>query len=169
MPQGSSILQLPSIAFFAIGGFAMFFGLFFLVFLGDVQSLSYVCGPIAIVPGVISILLGIVQWRHERVVLAFANWARSQRRIKMDVMAQRIGRTRFETEKLLGGAIDAGLVKGVIDRPSDEFVAQDGDEGRAHFVGKCPNCGGSVDAWHFPEERITCPYCDRAVPLLSAE
>src|SRR5438046_1996954 len=111
------------------------------------------------------------QWRHERVVVEFANWARSQRRIKMDLMAQRIGRSRFETEKLLGEAIDDGLVKGVIDRSADEFVAQDGDEGRAHFVGVCPNCGGNVDAWYFPEERVTCPYCERtvAVPAVSVK
>jgi len=86
-------------------------------------------------------------------------------------MAQRIGKTRFETEKLLGEAIDDGLVKGVIDRSADEFVAQDGDEGRAHFVGVCPNCGGNVDAWYFPEERVTCPYCERtvAVPAVSVK
>ena len=171
VPQGSSILELPSIAYFAIGGFAMFFGLFFLVFLWDVPQLVYLCGPITIIPGTVSILLGVRQWRHERVVVEFANWARSQRRIKMDVMAQRIGKTRFETEKLLGEAIDDGLVKGVIDRSADEFVAQDGDEGRAHFVGVCPNCGGNVDAWYFPEERVTCPYCERtvAVPAVSVK
>ena len=167
MAQGSSILELPSIAYFAIGGFAMFFGLFFLVFLWDVPQLVYLCGPITIIPGTVSILLGVRQWRHERVVVEFANWAKSQRRIKMDVMAQRIGKSRFETEKLLGEAIDDGLVKGVIDRSADEFVAQDGDEGRAHFVGACPNCGGNVDVWYYPEERVICPYCERAVAIPS--
>ena len=34
----------------AIGGFAMFFGLFFLVFLWDVPQLIYLCGPITIIP-----------------------------------------------------------------------------------------------------------------------
>src|SRR5436189_6483243 len=130
----------------------MFFGLFFLVFLWDVPQLVYLCGPITIIPGTVSILLGVRQWRHERVVVEFANWARSQRRIKMDLMAQRIGRPRFETEKLLGEAIDDGLVKGVIDRSADEFVAQDGDEGRAHFVVVCPYCGVNVVALDLPVE-----------------
>jgi hypothetical protein len=165
--QGSSILELPSIAYFAIGGFAMFFGLFFLVFLGDVPQLLYLCGPITIIPGTISILLGVRQWRHERVVIEFANWAKSQRRIKMDLMAQRIGKSRFETEKLLGEAIDDGLVKGAIDRTADEFVAQD-TEAQEHFVGTCPNCGGKVDTWYFPEERVLCPYCERAVAIPNA-
>ena len=56
-------------------------------------------------------------------------------------------------------------MKGVIDRTANEFVALDGDEGREHFVGSCPNRGGKVDAWHYPEERVTCPYCERAIAL----
>src|SRR5438552_14973213 len=132
----------------------MFFGLFFLVFLWDVPQLVYLCGPITIIPGTVSILLGVRQWRHERVVVEFANWARSQRRIKMDLMAQRIGRSRFETEKLLGEAIDDGLVKGVIDRSADEFVAQDEDEGRPQFAGVSSKCGAHVDAGSYAEERV---------------
>src|SRR5205809_7233467 len=119
----------------------MFFGLFFLVFLWDVPQLVYLCGPITIIPGTVSILLGVRQWRHDRVVGEFANWARSQRRIKLDLMAQRIGGSRFATEKLLGEAMDDGLVKGVIDRSADEFVAEEGAEGRAQLVGVCANCG----------------------------
>jgi hypothetical protein len=95
--------------------------------------------------------------------MEFASWAKSQRRIKMDVMAQRIGKTRYETEKLLGEAIEGEFVKGVIDRTSDEFVVQERETEQEHFVGTCPNCGGNVDTWYFPEERATCPYCQRAV------
>jgi len=85
------------------------------------------------------------------------------------VMAQRIGKTRFETEKLLGEALDDGLVKGVIDRSSDEFVVQERAAGQEHFVGACPNCGGNVDTWFFPEERVTCPYCERVVEIPPAQ
>ncbi|TLZ81314.1 MAG: hypothetical protein E6K11_02865, partial [Methanobacteriota archaeon] len=120
--------------------------------------------PITIIPGVIAIAIGVRQWRRERTVVEFASWAKSQRRIKMDVMAQRLGKTRFETEKLLGKALDEGLVKGAIDRTSDEFVSQDAVK-QEHFVGKCPNCGGNVDTWYFPEERVVCPYCERVVAL----
>jgi len=160
-------MRFDAIVYFAVGGFAMFFGLFFLVFLWDVPALVYLCGPITIIPGVVAILLGVRQWRHEQILLEFGNWAKSQRRIKMDLMAQRIGKTRFETEKLLGEALDGGLVKGVIDRSSDEFVVQERETAQAHFVGACPNCGGNVDAWYFPEERVTCPYCERVVTIPS--
>ena len=108
--------------------------------------------------------VGVRQWRRERTVVEFANWAKSQRRIKMDLMAQRLGKTRFETEKLLGKALSEGLVKGAIDRTTDEFVSQDALK-QEHFVGTCPNCGGNVDTWYFPEERVVCPYCERVVAL----
>jgi hypothetical protein len=162
-----SLLKLDSIAYFALGGFVMFFGLFFLVFLWDIPLFLYLCGPITIIPGTISILIGVKQWRHERTLIDFASWAKSQRRIKMDVMAQRIGKTRYETEKLLGEAIEGEFVKGVIDRTSDEFVVQEGEE-QEHFVGACPSCGGNVDTWFFPEERVTCPYCERAIGASAA-
>src|SRR5438093_10737627 len=108
-----------------MGGFALFFGLFFVVLLYDIPLFLYVCGPITVIPGVIAIAVGVRQWRRERTVVEFANWAKSQRRIKMDLMAQRLGKTRFETEKLLGKALNEGLVKGAIDRTTDEFVSQD--------------------------------------------
>ena len=164
VPPASQLMRLPAIAYFAIGGFAMFFGLFFVTFLRDVPELLYLCGPVTIIPGTIAIVLGVMQWRREQTVIEFANWAKSQRRIKMDLMAQRLGKTRFETEKLLGKALSEGLVKGAIDRTTDEFVSQDALK-QEHFVGTCPNCGGNVDTWYFPEERVVCPYCERVVAL----
>src|SRR3989449_3566330 len=107
-------MRLPAIAYFAIGGFAMFFGLFFVTFLRDVPELLYLCGPVTFIPGTIAIVLGVMQWRREQVVIEFANWAKSQRRIKMDVMAQRIGKTRVETEKPPRAALRHGLAQGVI-------------------------------------------------------
>src|SRR5207245_11292945 len=127
-----------------MGGFALFFGLFFVVLLYDVPLFLYVCGPITVIPGLIAIAVGVRQWRRERTVVEFASWAKSQRRIKMDVMAQRLGKTRFETEKLLGKALDEGLVKGAIDRTTEEFVSQD-EVKKDDFVGSLPYCGGIVE------------------------
>jgi len=160
----SSLLDLDPIAYFAMGGFSLFFGLFFLVLLYDIPLFLYVCGPITVIPGVVAIAVGVRQWRRVRTVVEFAHWAKSQRRIRMDLMAQRLGKTRFETEKLLGKALNEGLVKGAIDRTTDEFVSQDAVK-QQHFVGACPNCGGNVDTWYFPEERVVCPYCERVVAL----
>src|SRR5438046_7480851 len=92
-------MRLPAIAYFAIGGFAMFFGLFFVVFLRDVPELLYLCGPVTIIPGTIAIVLGVMQWRREQVVIEFPNWAKSERLIKMDVMAERTGKMRLGRER----------------------------------------------------------------------
>src|SRR2546428_11269468 len=137
-----------------MGGFALFFGLFFFVLLYDIPLFLYVCGPITVIPGVIAIAVGVRQRRRERAVVEFANWLKSQRRIPMDIMAQRLGKTRVETEKLLGKALSEGLVKGAIDRATDEVVSQDAVK-QEHIVGTCPNCGRKDDTWDFPEESGT--------------
>src|SRR2546428_9945399 len=107
----SSLLDLDPIAYFAMGGFALFFGIFFLVLLHDIPLFLYVCGPITVIPGVIAIAVGVRQWRRERTVVEFANWAKSQRRMKMDLVAQRLGKTPVETEKLPGKGPNEGPVK----------------------------------------------------------
>ncbi len=160
--SSSSLLDLDPIAYFAMGGFALFFGLFFLVFLWDIPLFLYLCGPVTFIPGVIAVTIGVRQWRRERAVLEFAEWVKSQRRVKMDLMAQRIGKTRYETERLLGKALAKAFVKGAIDRTTDEFVLEEAAK-QEHFVGQCPHCGGNVDTWYFPEERVTCPYCQRGI------
>src|SRR5256886_17246003 len=103
-----------------MGGFALFFGLFFVVLLYDIPLFLYVCGPITVIPGVIAIAVGVRQWRRERTVVEFANWAKPQRRIKMDLMARRLGKTGVGTEKLPRKALTEGLVKGAIQRTTDQ-------------------------------------------------
>ncbi len=139
----------------------LFMGTFILV-LAPIPILLGICIPPAFIPGAICLVLGVRAWQREQRVLEFAEWVKSQRRIKMDVMAQRMGRTRFETERLLGEALDKGLVQGAIDRSADEFVLRE-TAGQQLFVGKCPNCGGEFSQWYFPEERFKCPYCEYAV------
>lgn len=158
----SGLMRFDSIVYFSMGGFALFFGLFFLVFLWDIPLFVFLCGPITVIPGVIAVTLGVLRWRREHALIEFANWVKSHRRIKMDVMADRIGKSRFETEKLLGEALDSDLVKGVIDRSADEFVSRDVAEPTI-FVGRCPECGGDVNRWAYPEEVWTCPYCNQSV------
>lgn len=162
MPGTSaSLLRLDPIAYFAMGGMLLFFGIFIFV-LAPLPILLGICLPPTFIPAPILIALGILAWRREHRLLEFADWIRSQRRIKMDLMAQRLGRTRFETERLLGEAIDRGFVRGAIDRSADEFVLE-ATSHRQFFAGKCPSCGGEVSLWYFPEERFNCPYCERPI------
>src|SRR2546426_10730531 len=125
-----------------MGGFALFFGLFFVVLLYDIPLFLYVCGPITVIPGVIAIAVGVRQWRRERTVVEVANWAKSQRRIKKDLMAQRLGKTRFETGKLLGKALHEGLGKGAIERTTPA-IRSPGALKQEHVVGTRHNDGGN--------------------------
>jgi hypothetical protein len=114
-----------------------------------------------VIPGTIAIGLGVRQWRRERAVLEFATWLKSQRRINMDVMASRIGRSRFEAEKLLGESIEAGLVKGVINRTSDEFVVQRTD-------GRPGTFRGNVSELRRQHRSVVLPGGTRHLPVLRA-
>src|SRR5438445_2033144 len=69
----SSLLDLDPIAYFAMGGFALFFGLFFVVLLYDVPLFLYLCGPLTIIPGVLAIAVGGRQWRRARGGVEFGS------------------------------------------------------------------------------------------------
>ena len=64
----------------------------------------------------------------------------------------------METEKLLAAVIDKGLVRGFIDRSTNEFVIPKAI-GQSLFVGTCPHCGGSVQRQFLIGETPVCPYC----------
>src|SRR2546427_9969477 len=95
-----------------MGGFALFFGLFFVVLLYDIPLFLYLCGPITVIPGVIAIAVGVRQWRRARTVVEFANWAKSQRRVKNELMGRRLGKAPFGTGRVLGEALREGRGKG---------------------------------------------------------
>src|SRR2546427_1239884 len=98
-----------------MGGFALFFGLFFLVLLYDIPLFLYVCGPITVIPGVIAIAVGVRQCRRERTVVAFANWAKSQRRMQMALVAHRLGYKRLQTQDRDGQGLIEGEGRGAYD------------------------------------------------------
>ena len=74
----------------------------------------------------------------------FATWMKTYRRISLDDLAKKLGTTPMQTERTLAQAIERGLLKGVVDRATDEFVVQD-TEAQQIFIRTCPHCGGDVD------------------------
>ena len=54
----------------------------------------------------------------------FATWMKTYRRISLDDLAKKLGTTPMQTERTLAQAIERGLLKGVVDRSTDEFVVQ---------------------------------------------
>ena len=147
----------------AIGGFLCVFGLI-VVSLPLVTSpiLAFICVPGGVIPGAIVLGLGVIEYRRAKRLTEFATWVKTYRRISFDDLAKKLGKTPIQTERTLAQAIERGLLKGVVDRSTDEFVVQ-GTEAQQIFIRTCPHCGGDVERWAFPEERFTCRYCNTAV------
>ena len=166
-PEGGGPLGLDASTMMAAGGFVMGFGLIVvLLTISLTPILAYICVPGGVIPGAIALLLGIIEYRREKQLKAFATWLQTYRRIRMDELARKVGKTPMETERLLNRAIELKYVSGVVDRATDEFVLASAEKQQV-FVERCPHCGGVVNRWAFPEERFPCPYCNVAVEVPS--
>jgi hypothetical protein len=163
MPEGGGPLGLDAETLLAVGGFGLGFSLIVVLLTISLTSvLAYICVPGGVIPGAIALLLGVIEWHRERQLKEFATWLQTYRRIRMDELAKKVGKSPMETERLLARAIELRYVAGVVDRATDEFVLAGAEKAQV-FVERCPHCGGVVNRWAFPEERFPCPYCDVAV------
>ncbi len=164
-PEGGGPLGMDASTLLAMGGFVLGFGLIVvLLTFPFTPILAYICIPGGIVPGAIAVLLGLIEYHRERQLKEFATWLRTYRRIRMDELARKVGRTPMEAERLLNRAIELKYVAGVVDRSTDEFVLAEAERQQV-FVERCPHCGGVVNRWAFPEERFACPYCNVGVDV----
>jgi hypothetical protein len=169
VPDGEGPLGLDSSTLIAMGGFVLGFATIVVLLtgaLGGLDVMAYICVPGGIIPGAVALTWGFVIRQKEQRVQEFAEWLSTKRRIPMDDIARSIGRNRMEMERLLGKAERRGLVRGVVDRSSDEWVSEDAI-GKQVFVAQCPSCGGQVNRWMFPEEYAQCPYCGAGVTTAS--
>lgn len=164
--EGDGPLGLDSSTLIAMGGFVLGFATIVVLLTGGLDVMMFICVPGGIVPGAVALAWGLVIRRKEQRVQEFGEWLSTKRRIPMDDIARSIGRNRMEMERLLGKAEHRGLVKGVVDRSTDEWVSEDAI-GKQVFVAQCPSCGGQVNRWMFPEEHVQCPYCGAGVTTAS--
>jgi hypothetical protein len=165
MPEGGGPLGLDADTMLAAGGFVMVFALIVVLTTFTLTPvLMYICVPGGLIPAAIALLLGLIEYRREKRLKEFATWLQTYRRIRMDELARKVGKTPMETERLLTRAIELMYVTGVIDRSTDEFVLASAEKQQV-FVERCPHCGGVVNRWAFPEERFPCPYCNVAVEV----
>jgi len=168
MPEGGGPLGLDAETMLMAGGFVLVFALI-VVFMTFTLTpiLLYICVPGGILPAALALLFGVVEWRRERQLKEFAALLGRYRRIRMDDLAGKLGKTPMETEKLLTRAMELKYVAGVVDRSTGEFVLAEAEKKQV-FVEKCPHCGGVVNRWAFPEERFPCPYCNVAVDVAAS-
>lgn len=168
MPEGGGPLGLDAETMLMAGGFVLGFALI-VVFMTFTFTpiLAYICVPGGVIPGSIALLFGVIEWHREKQLKEFAALLGRYRRVRMDDLSTKLGKTSMETERLLTHALELKYVEGVVDRATGEFVLA-GTEKQQVFVERCPHCGGVVNRWSFPEERFLCPYCNVAVEVPSA-
>ena len=94
--------------------------------------------------------------------MEFTAWVKTYRRIGLRDLAAKLGKSQYEAEQLLVTVVDRGLLKGFIDRDTDEFVLQEA-VGQENFVDTCPRCGANLQRRFFPGETVTCPYCHAVI------
>lgn len=123
---------------------------------------SAICTPTTIVPGIILIYYGRKTRRESGQLAEFAAWVKTYRRIGLADLAKKLGKTEYETEKVLIGCVEKGLLQGFVDRSTSEFVLQ-AAAGREHFVGKCPGCATSLQRRYLDGETVICPYCGTVI------
>lgn len=163
--EGGSPLGFDATTLLMAGGFVLGFALIVvLLTIAFTPFLAYICVPGGIVPGAIAVGLGLIEYRREKRLEEFATFLEAYRRISMADLAKKLGMDRLEAERVLAKAIELHYVDGVVDRSTDEFVLK-GAEAQQVFIGKCPQCGGEVSKWAFPEERVFCPYCNFAIAV----
>ena len=126
---------------------------------------NVLCLGTGVIPGSILLVYGWKARKEEKLLIQFSAWVKTYRRIPLNDLARNLGKTRFETEAILARAVDRGVVQGIVDRTTDEFVVQS-SIGQQVFVDKCPHCSAVINRWFLPEDRLVCSYCGQ--PILAA-
>ncbi len=124
--------------------------------------LGGVCVPTALIPGIIFVALGMKARRKEQSLMEFASWVKSYRRVALAEVARKLGKSEFETDKILVEVVDRGLVAGFIDRQTNEFVLKE-EIGRQQYVEACSRCGASLKKMYPLGETVLCPYCGSVI------
>lgn len=128
-------------------------------FLYEVTAL---CIPTTIVPGLVLLFYGWKGRRQGQDMATFAAWVQTYRRISMKELANKLGKPPQKTERIMLECVEKGLVRGFIDRSTDEFVLQEA-AGVEHFVALCPGCGNSLQRRYLDGETVQCPYCGTVI------
>src|SRR5512136_2770379 len=117
MPEGGGPLGLDADTMLMAGGFVLVFALIVVfVTFTFTPVLIYICVPGGVLPASIALLFGAIAWHREKQLKEFAALLGRYRRIRMDELATKVGKTPKQTERLLTKALELKYVEGVMDR-----------------------------------------------------
>ena len=120
------------------------------------------CSIVGIAPGILFLFLGLKAHTLEAELIEFSAWIKTYRRISLADLSRKLGKPAFESEKLLVQVVDRGLVKGFIDRQSDEFILQEA-VAQEQFIDRCPRCNANLQQRFLLGETVRCPYCHSVI------
>lgn len=120
------------------------------------------CTIVGIAPGILFLILAVKARALEEALVEFSAWIKTYRRISLADLSRKLGKPAFESEKLLVQVVDRGLVKGFIDRQTEEFVLQEA-VGQELFIDKCPRCNANLQQRFLVGETVKCPYCQSVI------
>ena len=139
---------------------ALFIGVGAAIGMADLSAV--LCVPTGIIPGIIFAAVGMKKRKRAQELVEFASWVKSYRRIPMADVARKLGKSEFETDKILVDVVDRGLVVGFIDRKTNEFVLKE-EIGREQYIEGCKRCGASLKKMYPLGETVLCPYCGSVI------
>ncbi len=168
--KSADILGDWQITFF-LGIAGLFFGCFFLL-IGfilliiawdtGIWKLFLAMAALALVPGIILMTIGMRKRKAGRDLEKLAELLRAYRRIKISKVAQKLGVNEFDAEMRIAQCLELGLVKGNIDRATEEFFTLE-SIGQVMPLGGCPNCGAPPDRIFLVGEEAKCGSCGAVV------
>ena len=129
---------------------------------GALPVFGALCTIVGIAPGILFLILAVKSRSLEENLVEFSAWIKTYRRISLADLSRKLGKPAFESEKLLVQVVDRGLVKGFIDRTTDEFILQEA-AGQEQFIDKCPRCNANLQQRFLLGETVKCPYCQSVI------
>ena len=107
---------------------------------------------------IIFIVYAYLGLKNEKQLRELADYVLIYRRLKIPDLAARMGKTAYETEKMLLQCIERGYLRGYIDRNTGEFFVEGAEKEIVKPI-KCPHCGGISTKVVMRGEVQVCEYC----------
>lgn len=111
-----------------------------------------------IIPGLIILARGIIISREEKTIRDTAALVNTYRRITLEDISRKLGKSLHETQALLSQAVNFKLINGYMDRTTGEFVSSNAENAEMN-VKFCPSCGAQLDRIYLKGETIKCGRC----------
>ena len=145
--------------------FTIFGFMFFVVGIGMVVDPNESAGVeimivsnVFIVPGLIILARGIILSSKEKSILETATLVNTYRRITLEDISIKLGKSLYETQALLSQAVNFKLINGYMDRTTGEFVSSNAENAEMN-VKFCSSCGAQLDRIYLKGETIQCGRC----------